>query len=101
MTSVAGTGKAATVLRLEAKAEATKRRLSTHQRTTTDHAWIIERARDIDAHLDRTTGTSRIRLIHLLVKEITFEPTTLTVSYHMPVFRNGGTLPGDKEEIGL
>ena len=87
--------------RLEAGAKATMDRLSAHERGTTDDGWIIERARDTDALLDRATATARIRFIQLLVNEIIVNPKAITVSYHIPVFSNHGRLPGDKEEISL
>lgn len=87
--------------RLEAGAKAIIDRLSAHERATTDDAWIIERARDTGAHLDRTTATARIRFIQLLVNEITVNSGAITVSYNMPVFSEDGRLPQDKEEISL
>ena len=89
------------VQKREARAKAINDRLSAHQRATTDDDWIIERARDTEGHIKRTSATSRIRLIQLLVNEITLKSRAITVSYSMPVFDNRGRLPKDREEIDL
>ena len=87
--------------KLDSGIKAAMQRLSAYGRVATDDAWIIDRARDTDAHLATTTASARIEFIHLLVNEITVNPESITISYAIPVFGAHGRLPGDREEFNL
>ena len=86
---------------LDSGIKADMQRLSAYGRVATDDAWIVDRARDTDAHLATATASARIELIHMLVNEITVNPEAITISYAIPVFGTHGRLPGDREEFSL
>ena len=87
--------------KLDSGTKAATQRLSAYGRVATDDTWILDRARDTDAHLATATASARIDLIHMLVNEITVNPEAITISYDIPVFGTHGRLPGDREEFSL